>query len=107
MDTFAEVSAPPWARKMWCDNRFIYMEMPVVDHPPITLKWSFAEGGLSQALKMMRQVEQAAAPLRKQNGHYQTGDHPVIKRSRSKPKLEQSPESRSIAWKVLKKLGMI
>ena len=107
MATPAKTGHPAWARMMWHDSEAIYMEMPVVGHPPIIMKYPHTEGGLTAALKMMKVTYDAAGPHRERNG-WQT-DHPIIKRSRegAKPLPKVTTESRSLARSILKKLGMI
>jgi hypothetical protein len=92
---------------MWHDAEAIYMEMPVVGHPPIIMKYPHTEGGLTAALKMMKVTYDAAGPHRERNG-WDLG-HKIIKRERQgqKPAPKTTPESRSIARNILKKLGMI
>lgn len=105
--TVAKTGYPKWARRMWYDAEAIYMEMPVVGHPPMIMKYPHTEGGLTAALKMMKVVYDAAGPHRERNGW--SLDHKIIQRDRpgAKPKPVVSTESRSIARRVLKKLGMI
>jgi hypothetical protein len=104
---FAKTGHPAWARLMWHDADAIYMEMPVTGHPPIIMKFRHTEGGLTEALKMMKVVYDAAGPHRQRNGW--NLDHPIIQRDRpgAKPKPKMTTESRSIARSVLKKLGLI
>jgi hypothetical protein len=106
MATPAKSGAPPWARKMWYDAEAIYIEMPVTGHPPIIMKYRWTEGGLSEALKMMKVVYDKAGPHREKNGY--NLDHSIIKREvRGKPAPTVNPKSRNIARNILKKLGMI
>ena len=106
-DTYASTSAPPWARKMWYDSNHIYVEMPVVGHPPITLQFDWTDAGLNKALKLMRKVAETSAEYQGKNGW--SKPHPIVKRQREgqKPKPVVTTESRSIARMVLKKLRMI
>lgn len=106
-ETFAPAAAPPWARKMWYDSENIYIEMPVVDHPPIVLKFAWTDAGLNKALKLMRKVAETSAEYQGKNGWVKP--HPVVKRFQRdvKPKPEMTTESRGIARNLLKKLGMI
>jgi hypothetical protein len=82
------------------------MEMPVVGHPPIIQKFLWTDAGLNKALKMMKVTYDAAGPHRQKNGW--STDHPIIKRKKyGKPVPVATPQSRSIARSILKKLGMI
>lgn len=106
MEGVAKTGYPKWARRMWYDAEAIYMEMPVVGSHPIILKYRHTEAGLTEALKMMKVVYDKAGPHREKNGW--SLDHPIIQReSRGKPGPSMTTESRSIAHRVLKKLGMI
>jgi hypothetical protein len=82
------------------------MEMPVKGAPPIIMKFDFSDGGLDKCRKTMKAVYDAAGPHRQKNGW--STDHPVIKREKhGKPAPVATPQSRSIARQILKKLGMI
>lgn len=107
MEKVAKTGYPPWARRMWYDAEAIYLEMPVVGHPPIIMKYPATEGGLTKALNMMKVTYDKAGPHRERNG-WKT-DHEIIKREREGqlPKPRVSKESRNLARDILKKLGMI
>jgi hypothetical protein len=110
MTKFPKTGHPPWARLAWYDAEAIYIEMPVIGSHPIIMKYSFSDDGLLKALKMMKTVYDAAGPHREANGW--NLDHPVVKRiaqgskiGRAAPKVTE--ESRGIAHRLLKKMGMI
>lgn len=103
-DKVADTSAPPWARKMWYDSNHIYLEMPVKDSVPITLKYSWTEDGLSKALKMMKHVAETDSRYAPRNGKTVL-DHPIIKRP--KEQVQSTVESRSKARELLKRKGII
>jgi len=106
MTKAGKTGAPPWARLTWYDSEAIYMELPVVGHPPIIQKFLWTDAGLNKALKLMKVEYDAAGPHRERNGW--SLDHPIIKREvRGKPAPVATKESRSIARSILKKLGMI
>lgn len=105
--TVAKTGYPKWARRMWYDAEAIYLEMPVVGHPPIIMKFDWTDAGLNKALNFMKVTYDKAGPHREKNG-WKT-DHDVIKRERAGqlPKPRVGKESRSLARDILKKLGMI
>lgn len=106
MTTTLPSGAPPWARKLWYDNQAIYLEMPVVNHPPIIMKFDWTDAGLNKALKMMRQVAETSAEYQGKNGWAKP--HPIVKVvNNPKVKPAMTTESRSIAREILRKLRMI
>jgi len=47
--TFAPSAAPPWAIRVWADDRSVYAEVPSINGPCV-VAYARSEGGLSQAL---------------------------------------------------------
>ena len=63
MSDAANSFRPPWAVTAWCDDRFIYIEIPSVDDgPPYIFKEQITNDGLSKALHLMRDARRKAAP---------------------------------------------
>ena len=48
----ADTAAPPWAVRMWSDNRNVYAELPGVNGP-VVMAFAISTGGLSKALNLL------------------------------------------------------
>lgn len=101
MTEVCRTAAPPYAIRIWADERNVYAELPSVNGPYVAM-FIRSEGGLSQALHIlgaMHQKETAGAP-------YLRPEAPVMPSKR----LQQSNVTKQdldSARNVLKKLGVI
>lgn len=102
MTTYDHTARPAWAVTAWCDDRFIYIELPVKDGPPYIQKFSLTEGGLSKALHMMRDAR-AKHPVAPHYSFLALDSHPKI----VKKKSIVSQEQRDRATAVLRRLKML
>lgn len=100
-DTFAPSAHPPWAVVAWCDDRAIYIELPCVDGPPYVTKYDLTEGGLSKALRLMRDARRKLAKP-SISGDFDVAKHPKIQRATAtrKSTVEQRAKARDILRKI-------
>lgn len=57
-------AAPPYAVKVWCDDRNVYAEVPSINHPCV-VAFPISQGGLSKCLEVLgarHSVEGAGLP---------------------------------------------
>ncbi len=90
--------APPWARNIWFDVGHIYLEFPMANAAPYIMKFSSTEGGLTEALNIMKRLYQdcdvdARQHYRKPEGGY------TVKRTR-KANVPASPATEAQAKAV-------
>jgi len=101
---------PPWAVTIWSDDNNIYVEMPMKDTslPPYIMKLPFSEGGLQQALYLLRRPKEEIKPTYGLDYTKAAAQHPTIKHSPSREKLlkETTESQREMARRVLEKLGI-
>lgn len=100
---FAPSARPAYAQYTWCDDNYIYVELPSSNKelPSYVMKFSNTEGGLSKALGLLRDAHRKQAP---KGGYYRPSRQPVIR------VLERdafTQEQRTTAREILKKMGMI
>lgn len=100
--------APPWARHTWYDANFLYLEFPMAEAAPYIMKFSFSEGGLTDALHTMKRLYQdcdvqAKEMYRKPSGGY------TVKRTRKDhvAVAGATPEQASAVRDILRKGGYI
>lgn len=100
--------APPWARHTWYDANFLYLEFPMAEAAPYIMKFSFSEGGLTDALHTMKRLYQdcdvqAKEMYRKPSGGY------TIKRTRKDyvAETKATPAQTSAVRDILRKGGYI
>lgn len=100
--------APHWARHTWYDANFLYLEFPIAEAAPYIMKFSFSEGGLTDALHTMKRLYQdcdvqAKEMYRKPSGGY------TIKRTRKDhvAVAGATPEQASAVRDILRKGGYI
>lgn len=99
--TVCKSAAPPYAIKLWCDERSIYAELPSVNGPYVA-EFVRTEGGLSAALHAlgaMRPTESAGQP-------YLRPEHAPAP-SKKLAASGVTPADLGKARDVLKKLGVI
>lgn len=96
---------PPWAVVAWCDDRFIYIELPVKDGPPYIFKEALTNDGLNKALHLMRDARRKIpvvitgdynAPIEAAKKHF----------DRMKGNPQVSEETRAHARDILRKLNL-
>lgn len=103
---------PPWAITVWSDDNNIYAEIPMKDAtlPPYIMKLPLSEGGLSQALYLLRRPREEIKPTYAQPTNYTKAadSHPAIRHSPSRDRLlkETTEQQREMAKRVLEKLGI-
>ena len=100
MTTPAPTFHPPYAVICWCDDNWIYVEVPCKEGPPLITKWELTDGGLSRALKLMRDSRIKHVQI--------TGTHSFLQ---AEPKVYRKPGSfseaqRKGAAELLRKLGV-
>lgn len=100
--------APPWARHTWYDANCLYLEFPMAEATPYIMKFSFSEGGLTDALHTMKRLYQdcdvqAKEMYRKPSGGY------TVKRTRKDhvAVAGATPEQASAVRDILRKGGYI
>ncbi len=101
MTTYAPTARPPWAVTAWCDDNYIYVELPCTDGPPYIFKESLTEGGLSRCLHLMRDARRKQAP--RITGNFDVARHPKIQRNAI---TQYTEEQRNAAKEVLRKMGI-
>lgn len=103
---------PPYAVTMWTNDREIFVALPMAKGGiPYIMSFALNEGGLSQALQILRQrpkeviLPTAAAPA----NYLKPPVQPQVKLSKAQEKLhaETTPEQRSAAQELIRKLGLI
>lgn len=94
-------AAPPYAIRMWADERNVYAELPSINGPYVA-EFARSEGGLSQALHAlgaMRPTEHAGQPYLRPE-HLNMPSKKLAAAGVTKNDLESARD-------VLKKLGVI
>lgn len=101
---------PPHAIIMWSDDNNVYVELPMKDKslPGYVMKFPLNEGGLSQALNLLRKPRESIRPTAAQPANYTIPHHPAVKSSPARDKLyaETTEAQRESARAVLAKLGI-
>lgn len=90
---------PPWAVYAWCDDNYVYCEIP--GDPPYIMKNYYSEGGMHKLLNVMRDGHRKLSPL---HGEYKYAERPITK---AKGGGEFTAEQRDRAASILRKLGMV
>lgn len=102
--TFAgKTSAPEWAVTAWVDDRYVYVELPVITGPNYVTKFPLTEAGLSKALNLMRKTHRSSRPM----GGYHDLSTEVIRapaKVRSPTKDQFTTSQRSAAAALVKGL---
>jgi len=93
---------PPYAVVAWVDDYNVFVELPSVEGPPYILSYQLSEGGLAQALKVMRTAYEAVKPKPSRGKFSPTApvrEPTVIK--------DFSKTQRAVVREILKKQGLI
>ena len=103
---------PPYAVTMWTTDREIFVALPMAAGGiPYIMSFPLNEGGLTQALKILRkQAPEAPRPTEAAPANYlKPFVQPQVKLSKAQEKLhaETTPEQRSAAQELIRKLGLI
>jgi hypothetical protein len=100
--TFAKSAAPSWKVTAWCDDRYVYIEIPSKMAHPFVEKFPLHEGGLSKALNFLRvRYEEVPSPQRNYTAP------PIIPSTVNGKPPVQNEEQRATALNVLRKLGIV
>lgn len=105
MANIAPYFRPPHAVTMWCDDNWIYAELPCEGDPPYICKFAFTEGGLSKALRVLLTARRdklpstVSAKVAALPGHIARISHPRLKH----PKPTTSPEQLAKARELIRK----
>lgn len=103
---------PPYAVTMWTNDREIFVAMPMTKGgDPYIISFKLSEGGLSQALEVLRKrpkeviLPTAAAPA----NYTKPAVQPQVRVSKAQERLyaETTPEQRNAALELLRKLKMV
>ena len=116
MTDAANTFKPPWAVVTWCDDRFIYVEVPCNDSLPYIFKESLTEDGLSKVLHLMRDARRKIqpqitgdynAPIETAKKVMIAGSYTGMNKSRRRLKGEPATEGqRENVRAIMQKLGM-
>lgn len=101
MTDVCKSAAPPYAIRIWADERSVFCELPSINGPYVA-EFARSEGGLSQALHIlgaMHQKETGGTPYLRPEG--------VAMPSKKLMAAGVTPVDLSKARDVLKKLGVI
>lgn len=103
---------PPYAITCWTNDREIFVAMPMTSGgTPFIISFPLNEGGLTKALEVLRKrpkevvLPTAAAPA----NYTKPATQPQVRVSKHQERLyaETTPEQRTSAMELLKKLGML
>lgn len=104
---------PPYAVTMWTNDREIFVALPMKDGgQPYIMAFVLSEGGLSQALEVLRQrPKEVIVPSMAQPMNYtRPPDQPQVRpmgKVRERLHSETTQEQRDIAQALLRKLGFV
>lgn len=105
---------PPHAVTMWTDDHDIYILLPMkAGGTPYIMRFSLNEGGLMRALEVLKQrPKEIITPSFDRPANYTREAYEkqaVVKLSKAQERLygETTPEQRSAAQALLRKLGMV
>lgn len=102
---------PPYAVTMWSNDREIFVALPMKSGgTPYIMSFPLNEGGLSQALNILRKKEEAPKPTLDQPANYtKPNAQPQVKLGKRREALlaETTQDQRDAAQALLRKLGMI
>jgi len=103
---------PAYAVTMWTNDREIFVAMPMTSGgTPFIISFPLNEGGLTKALEVLRKrPKEVIVPTAAQPANYtKPVAQPQVRRSAFQEKLynETTPEQRTAAMDLLKKLGMV
>ena len=102
---------PPWAVTMWDNGTDVFVALPMaVGGVPYVMKFPFSEGGLLQAMRILRkQREEAPRPTTASPINYTLPpQQPMVKLSKAQEKLkaETTEAQRENARRLLAKMGI-
>jgi len=102
---------PPWAFSLWCDQDYIYAELPAIGgHSVHTVKVSNNVVGLKKLLALAKfrdadsKLGQKGEPTQSQ---IEKVDYDPSMVRRPKEKIKFTPQQRIATRDILRKLGMI
>lgn len=102
---------PPWAFSVWCNNDFIYAELPnIVGAKSHTIKLPNDGVGLRKLLILVKarnndsRIGEKGDPTQEQISK-PTYDPKMVRKVR--PKIEHTPQQRITTRDILRKMGLI
>lgn len=104
---------PAYAVTMWTNDVEIFVALPMAAGGiPYIMSFKLSEGGLSQALEILRKrPKEVILPTLDQPANYtKPPDQPMVKpmgKIREKLHAETTPEQREAAQALLRKLGLV
>jgi hypothetical protein len=104
-DSPAPYFRPPQSINVWCDDKFVYAELPTGGSYPYIAKFPLTEGGLHKALALLQDRHLTIAHRESYRIPLNTPKQVQVKSARGKVKM--SDEQRSDVNTLLKKLGML
>ena len=107
--TAAKTFKPPWAVTAWLDDTAVYIEIPATNGPPYIQRYSLTEGGLSSALKAMKDLYVREIRCRPTFPIYKSYDR-VGKPKQPSVRAKSNrftPEQRATALEVLKRMKLV
>ena len=111
MGTLDRDCIPPYAVTMWSSDREIFVALPMkTGGTPYIMSFPLNEGGLSQALNILRKQSEAPKPTLDQPANYtKPPTQPQVKQGKLREKLlsETTQEQRDNAQALLRKLGLV
>ena len=102
---------PPHAITCWLTDRDIIVLVPMTNPalPPYMMKFALSEGGLMQALELLKKRKhEVLTPLEAQAAFTPPRHQPQVRVSKAQERLyaETTPEQRENAKRLLEKLGI-
>lgn len=111
MGTMDKSPIPAWAVQMWATEHDIIVALPMTaGGVPYLIKYPLSEGGLSEALKVLKlQVPEAPRPTAAHPANYTIPhNQPMVKTSKAHEQLvkETTESQREAARQLVAKLGL-
>jgi hypothetical protein len=101
---------PPWAVTCWCDERNVYVALPMTAGGiPYIIKYPLSSGGLASALEVLRKRKaEVIDPNEAKVIFNSTNAQPMVKTSKAQERLyaETTEAQRASARALLLKLGI-
>lgn len=101
---------PPYAVTMWSDDNNVYVALPMTAGGiPFITKYPLSEGGLFQALSVLRKRQkEIITPTIDRPANYTIPPQPMVKLSKAQERLhsETTPAQRESARLLLLKMGI-
>ncbi len=103
---------PPYAITCWCNDHEIFVAMPMSKGgQPFIISFPLNEGGLTKALDILRKrPREVLLPTPAQPANYTKPPvQPQVRLSKAQERLhaETTPEQRTAAQDLLRKLGLV